>query len=122
MKGAEIPSGMIRWFGRNLRASGLGVFSVWMKIVRAPLGTPLKSVFEARGLATGRAVDERFGSRDAVDRPRDTLGAAVRGSARRATSRSVCPLEAIFNSDTGLQRNIVLREDKGKRKESSVRC
>lgn len=34
MKGAEMPSGNTRWFGRNLRASALGVVSVWMKIVR----------------------------------------------------------------------------------------
>ena len=36
MKGAEMFSGRTRWLGMNLRASGLGVFSVWMKIVRMP--------------------------------------------------------------------------------------
>jgi hypothetical protein len=34
MKGVARPSGRTRWLGRNLRASGLGVFSVWMKMVR----------------------------------------------------------------------------------------
>jgi len=34
MKGVDTFSGRTRWLGRNLRASGLGVFSVWMKIVR----------------------------------------------------------------------------------------
>lgn len=34
MNGEEIVSGRMRWFGRNFRASALGVFSVWMKIVR----------------------------------------------------------------------------------------
>lgn len=96
MKGVEMVSGMIRWLGMNLRASGLGVFSVWIKIVRAPLGRPRKNVFRGVDRASGRAVDDRLGSRDAVERARDVLGAAVaRGSARRATKRSVCPFEAI---------------------------
>jgi hypothetical protein len=36
MNGVDRPSGSTRWLGRNLSASGLGVFSVWMKIVRLP--------------------------------------------------------------------------------------
>lgn len=39
MKGAEMVSGMMRWFGTNFTASALGVDSVWMKIVRAPTGS-----------------------------------------------------------------------------------
>jgi hypothetical protein len=35
-KGVASPGGRIGWLGRNFRASTLGVFSVWMKIVRAP--------------------------------------------------------------------------------------
>ena len=34
MKGEVTFSGRTRWLGRNLRASALGVFSVWMKMVR----------------------------------------------------------------------------------------
>jgi hypothetical protein len=34
MKGVVRVAGRTRWLGRNLRASGLGVGSVWMKIVR----------------------------------------------------------------------------------------
>lgn len=34
MKGVVSCSGSTRWFGRNLRASALGVVSVWMKMVR----------------------------------------------------------------------------------------
>jgi hypothetical protein len=36
-KGDESPGGRIGWFGRNLRASAFGVFSVWMKILRLPV-------------------------------------------------------------------------------------
>jgi hypothetical protein len=39
INGVDMSGGMMRWFGRNLSASGFGVLSVWMKIVRAPLGT-----------------------------------------------------------------------------------
>lgn len=34
--GEDRPGGSIGWFGKNLRASGLGVFSVCMKILRLP--------------------------------------------------------------------------------------
>jgi hypothetical protein len=34
MKGVVRPSGRIRWLGRNLSASALGVLSVWMKMLR----------------------------------------------------------------------------------------
>lgn len=46
-------SGRMRWLGRNFSASGFGVPSVWMKIVRRPraLGTP----------ARGERVEEREG-------------------------------------------------------------
>jgi hypothetical protein len=37
IKGVESSSGRMRWFGRNLRASALGVGSVWIKIVRRPM-------------------------------------------------------------------------------------
>jgi hypothetical protein len=37
MKGEESPGGRMGWFGKNLRASGFGVFSVWMKMLRLPL-------------------------------------------------------------------------------------
>lgn len=42
MKGVGRFSGRMRWLGRNFSASGLGVPSVWMNIVRRPrtLGTP----------------------------------------------------------------------------------
>lgn len=35
--GVDMPGGSIGWFGRNLRASGFGVFSVCMKILRLPV-------------------------------------------------------------------------------------
>lgn len=34
--GVGNSGGKTGWFGRNLRASGLGVFSVWMNILRVP--------------------------------------------------------------------------------------
>lgn len=37
MNGDASPGGSIGWFGRNLRASGFGVFSVCMKMLRLPL-------------------------------------------------------------------------------------
>jgi hypothetical protein len=40
INGVLILSGTMRWLGKNLRASGLGVFSVWMKIVRTLLPGP----------------------------------------------------------------------------------
>jgi len=36
MKGVANPGGKIGWLGRNLSASGLGVFSVWINMVRLP--------------------------------------------------------------------------------------
>lgn len=35
-KGDDNVVGSIGWLGRNLRASGFGVFSVWINIVRLP--------------------------------------------------------------------------------------
>ena len=34
--GDDSVDGRIGWLGRNLRASGFGVFSVWIKIVLLP--------------------------------------------------------------------------------------
>ena len=34
--GLERPGGRMGWLGRNLRASGFGVFSVCMKMLRLP--------------------------------------------------------------------------------------
>lgn len=98
MKGEEMLSGTMRWFGRNFRASGFGVDSVWMKIVRAPEGSARKMLFEGACVRKlGRAVWDRFGSRDAVANPRVARGAAARGSTRLAARRRVCPLEAIVD-------------------------
>lgn len=36
IKGAAMPSGKTWWLGKNLRASALGVFSVWIKMERRP--------------------------------------------------------------------------------------
>lgn len=36
IKGDDSPGGSMGWFGRNLSASGFGVFSVWMKILLLP--------------------------------------------------------------------------------------
>jgi len=55
MKGMVTSGGSTRWFGRNLRASGLGVVSVWMKMLRVPRGADLGSVEECR---LGRLVLE----------------------------------------------------------------
>lgn len=41
MKGVLIDSGMTLVLGRNLSESGLGVFSVWMKMVRRCWGARL---------------------------------------------------------------------------------
>lgn len=112
MNGAESDSGMMRWLGMNFRASGLGVFSVWMKIVRAPLGRARNSGFEVVARASGLAVEERFGSRDAVDRARDALGAAVaRRSALCAARRSACPFEAIFLPNSPKKKEVVYRKE-----------
>jgi hypothetical protein len=40
MKGIVTSGGSTAWFGRNLSASAFGVFSVWMKMLRAPRGAP----------------------------------------------------------------------------------
>ena len=55
MKGVDISAGRTRWFGRNLSASGFGVFSVWMKMVRAP-----RPGLESAG-AAARARGARLG-------------------------------------------------------------
>lgn len=54
MKGVGISSGRTRWFGINLSASGFGVFSVWMKIVREPRGANEGAVRDVA--STGREV------------------------------------------------------------------
>lgn len=36
IKGVDNPIGRMRWFGTNLSASGFGVFSVCMKMLRVP--------------------------------------------------------------------------------------
>jgi len=48
MKGLERPCGRIGWFGRNLRASGLGVFSVCIKMLRVPPTAASFSILEGR--------------------------------------------------------------------------
>jgi len=46
IKGDDNPGGSIGWFGRNLRASGFGVFSVCMKILRLPPRDGGRSIVE----------------------------------------------------------------------------
>lgn len=46
IKGDDNPGGSIGWFGRNLRASGFGVFSVCMKILRLPPTDGWRSIIE----------------------------------------------------------------------------
>jgi hypothetical protein len=46
IKGDDNPGGSIGWFGRNLRASGFGVFSVCMKILRLPPTDGGRSIVE----------------------------------------------------------------------------
>lgn len=90
MKGAEMPSGMMRWFGTNFTASALGVDSVWMKIVRAPRGSaPGSAGFRVarrgrdalvRGAVRGRVWIWRAASADALagDAAVTTLGLLAR--------------------------------------------
>ena len=56
MNGDESPGGRIGWFGRNLRASGFGVFSVWMKMLRLPLTEGGFTIIEGwcKGCKVGR--------------------------------------------------------------------
>lgn len=53
-----MSSGMTAWFGRNLRASGLGVSSVWMKIVRfaCAVGDACRENVWLYGCRVGRCV------------------------------------------------------------------
>ncbi len=46
MNGDDSPGGSIGWFGRNLRASGFGVFSVCIKIVLQPPTDGGRSIVE----------------------------------------------------------------------------
>ena len=58
MKGVEISGGRMGWLGRNFRASGFGVLSVCMKIVRRPLpivpGAAADHSFWCAGCSLGR--------------------------------------------------------------------
>jgi hypothetical protein len=54
------PSGRTRWPGRNLRASGLGVVSFWIKKVRAPReGPPRDHAVECGGIGERRRAWDR---------------------------------------------------------------
>src|SRR3569833_3945293 len=54
-KGAAIAAGSTRWLGRNLRASGFGVLSVWMKMVRRPPSLLLLESSHDEDAAAGRS-------------------------------------------------------------------
>lgn len=83
IKGVDKPSGTTRWFGRNLRASGFGVPSVWMKMVRTPLPTPASPgavAGRARSCTRGREEDVAVGS---------WVRTVLRGRVHRGAAREV---------------------------------
>lgn len=55
MNGMPSSGGITGWFGRNLSASGFGVLSVWMKMLRAPRGN---EGMAARGEGEGEGEGE----------------------------------------------------------------
>lgn len=57
MNGTESPAGRMRWFGRNLSASALGVGSVWMKIVRRDDGAR-KGLLDTAACNRGRGLED----------------------------------------------------------------
>lgn len=87
MKGVGRFSGRMRWLGRNLSASGLGVPSVWMKIVRRPpriAGNPGR-----RGCVNGRDTDGRVPAASAGSGDR-LLWMCLRASCLRLAPERAC--------------------------------
>jgi hypothetical protein len=60
MNGDDNPGGSIGWFGRNLRASGFGVFSVCMKILRLPPTDGGRSIVEGWCKGCSMGLDLEF--------------------------------------------------------------
>jgi hypothetical protein len=59
INGVDNSGGSIGWFGRNLSASGFGVFSVWIKMLRLPLTDVGRSIVEGwwRGCKVGLTLE-----------------------------------------------------------------